>query len=167
MGGRDHGIKAVGWWTGLSTSTSRISLSTITWIGAIFTVTSDVRLMGARINVPPSLTPQPVYAIWELYSNEFIRIGGNKLPAIADPVNEKWCNHWYLPRGTLNHTKTYCIAVQMYSTYIRKGSYLTAPITRNGITFQSGFQSTAVAPWLATITSNTNANAVDVLVEPL
>lgn len=74
-----------------------------------------------------------------------------------------WLQCWIRPVLTLPADQ-YQVAVLVNTDYQRTNTALASPVTHNGITFKHSWQTTSVYPPGATLTLNTNANGVDILV---
>lgn len=164
MSKRDHGVPASSWWGTNVPTTSGVGTAT-TWVGVRFRTTVAGRIAGFRFydafGAGGIMTSQLQLWTWvpnrlALRSTPFLWTLGTS----ANAWRQKWFRPWFRPTiGT-----DYCLAV-LYSGggFFRNNAALTSPVTRNGITFVSSFQSTALDLSIATISENTNANAVDVL----
>jgi hypothetical protein len=79
----------------------------------------------------------------------------------------QWNNVWIHPNFRINTTDDYAImAMYRGGGFFRNNAALASPVTRTGIQFKSGFQSTSLDVRSASFAENTNANAVDVLFLP-
>jgi hypothetical protein len=83
--------------------------------------------------------------------------------AAVDQWNQCFFNPWF----RVEIDREYYLAV-LYplGNFFRQNSVLTSSVRHNNIDFVHGFQSTSLGIADATITENTNANAVDIIFYP-
>lgn len=102
--------------------------------------------------------------IWSFTAGSTLRLVPMHL-ASDSPANE-WLQAWFRPWLRVDTTSVYRVAVLCVSGYQRQNSALTSSVVHNSIRFLSSFQTTSINPVGASITSNTNANGVDILFNP-
>lgn len=83
------------------------------------------------------------------------------------PGSPQWVQTWIHPVIHVNTTDLYEVAVAFPGNpYTRLVNGLTSFVTHNNIQFLHGFQSTVWDLASASLTTNNNANGVDVLFQP-
>lgn len=163
-----QGQAPVGNWWGNATPGASVTLSAGTYIGAEFQIDTDMWLYGFRA-YPGGINPGVFTAtIWNVDGPDqsWRSACFDTRSSITRP--SPWWQVWIRPRMKLYAVSTYRFAILHFSGYNRTVNTFTAgPVTRGHFTFTKGFQSTSIFPPLATITTNNNANAVDVLADPI
>lgn len=159
--------QAVSWW-GTNVPTTGPTGTSTTWVCVRFHVTVPGRLAGFRFydGFIAGGDNSVVGQLWTWTPNRQILRQGKYFwlgTGGANAWRQMWFRPWFRPVvGT-----DYLVAVA-YSGggFFRNNSALASAVTRNGITFVSSAQSTALLLSLAVLSENTNANAVDVLFYP-
>jgi hypothetical protein len=87
----------------------------------------------------------------------------NDVPSVS-----KWVQAWIRPTYRVEVGPIYRLAVCFIGGHFFRNSntLLSAPVTNNNITFNDSFQTTSLDIAGTAITTNKNANAVDVLFQP-
>lgn len=89
------------------------------------------------------------------------KLAGLSFGAAATP---KWHHLWFGKPIRIVVGDTYRLAaVFVGGGFYRTNAALTSPVTRNGIQFLNSWQTTSLDIGNAILTTNTNANALDVL----
>jgi hypothetical protein len=158
-----HWLPKLTWWAGAAPPT-QVTLSAVSWVGAVFEVTSDTFLWGGSLYLPGGFAAQPIFALWEWTGGpSVLRVWSNK--QLYTPGSNSWQNSWCNRKVALSAGTSYAIAAMAQHSYFRHNNQLTTPVTNNGIQMYNNFQSTNIAPWVSTPSGSTNANGVDVLVQ--
>ncbi len=155
-----HGKPAVSWW-GATAPPTFVSLGAATYIGVGFQITVAGRIMGMRLYLEGGWGNSKWGLLWDQDAIALQRVARFRMDG-ADPGTvwrQAWFRPWFRPTIGTN----YRIAVMMANAYGRHNTQLASPVTNNGLKFISSFQSTAINPVVVSITTNTNANGVDVL----
>lgn len=165
MGGRDHGIKAVNWW-GTGTPLVGPTGTSTTWVGIAVQFSVAGRIAGLRRYDNTVADGNLPAWIFDFDANT------NKVTTCFKPrastVGNAWHQAWFRPwlRIVVGH-RYYIGFLYFQGNFFRNnGTLSTAPVTRNNIQYWASWQSTAIYPFATTPTTNTNANAVDVLFYP-
>lgn len=77
-----------------------------------------------------------------------------------------WQQAWICPQWRVDTTLEYRMIFGCFSYYYRNNGALSSPVTHNGIQFRNSFTSTVISTIAVPPTTNTNANAIDVLFQP-
>lgn len=163
MGGRDHGAKALSWW-GSTAPPTGVNVTVGTYVGVTFEVTERKKLQGFRLYTNPQTDVNNHWALlWDM--NTPLWCARSWYPLNSNN-GAFWFQTWVTSRIFLETTSTYRLAVLLHTQYFRQNTALVTPVTHNGITYIGSFQTTSIDPTLATISGNTNANGVDILVAP-
>jgi hypothetical protein len=160
---RPHGAQAVSWWTA-SAPVTFVSLSATSWIGVTFKLTALGRIAGMRMYIPSGETAPAWGVIYDL--NNFSPLRAVVFRQDVTPPVNGWMNAWFRPWLRINTTDSYRVMIQQGGGYSRTNTALASTVTHNHVSFLNSFQSTSLYPPGATITTNTNANGVDVLFQP-
>jgi hypothetical protein len=126
-----------------------------------FKLTVAGRLCGMRQWIPSGVSVVRWGILWNSSTGKILRAYDFN-GAVTLPSNN-WMNLWFRPWVRINTTDNYRVAMLVGTAYHRTNTALTVPVTNNGIQFISSFQSTTIDVVAATLTTNTNANGVDVL----
>lgn len=138
-----------------------MSLAAATYIGVEFQVTTPGWLNGFRWYLNGSQTGWFLCQENAAYTRRAAIWQWNPTSTATG-----WHQSWFLPRILLDTASSYRLVCMCTSGgYFRNNSALTSPVTRGNITFIRSFQTTAINPFGITPTFNTNANAVDVLID--
>lgn len=151
------------WW-GATTPTTGVTLSAFTWVGIAFQVTIPLRLYGFRWYA--ALT-NPVDAVvcWDIGVSHPI-LTAVRFKYAGTPIADNWTYQYVRPHELLEVGHTYYACVQAWVQYFRTPSASAhLPVTRNNIIMMQGFQTTAANPAEASITTNTNANGLDIIAQ--
>ena len=165
MGGRDHGIKAVTWWELAAPPTGPTGTAT-TWVGNAIQFSVPGRLAGLSRYDNSVYDGNLVGWIWDFDANT------NKLALVwrprASTASNAWHQAWFRPwlRIVVGHRYYVAVLYQNGNFFRYNNRLATPPRTVNNIQFWNGFQSTALYPFATAPTTNTNANAIDVLFYP-
>lgn len=155
------------WWGSTVPTTGPTGAAT-TWVGQVLKFTVPGRINGIRLYdavsatgdtflaaiVDDTLSPSKYVATKALY------------PTASQAA--RWHDLWFHPWVRVDTTHTYWVAV-LYrgGGFFRTNSALAAgAVTHNDVQFINGFQSTTLSLADVALTTNTNANAVDVLFYP-
>ncbi len=157
---RPHGTQAVSWWDS-TTPPTNVALAAASWVGVGFQLGRTGRIAGMRQWVESGVSSVRWGLIWNSTTGKLLTVAAFRSD-VALPVNA-WYQTWFRPWVRINTSDNYRIAVLMYTGYHRTGAALVVPVTHNGVQFISSFQTTALDPVAAAITTNTNANGVDIL----
>lgn len=152
----------VSWW-GLTQPPTLVTVTTPTWVGVQFDLAAPTRVWGMRVFMTGPSSLYRWALIWSFTTSELFAMKLFHTNPGIRPNN--WLQCWIRPVLNLPADQ-YQLAVVVNSDYGRQNSALGSPVTRNGITFKHSWQSTTVYPPSATLTLNTNANGVDILVGP-
>jgi hypothetical protein len=158
-----HGRLSVSWW-GAAAPPTVVSLAATTYIGVGFTTTVPGRMVGIRQYLNGGWGNSKWGILWNQDTDQLMAVGRFRMDG-SDP-SPAWRQTWLRPWVRLVPGTIYRIACLMTTTYLRHNAFLAAPVTVNGIKFFSSFQSTAINPVLVSVTTNTNANGVDILFQP-
>lgn len=154
-----HGKLAESWW-GTNTPTTGPVGTASTWVGVTLEFSVPGRIFGLRAYEELS-TSAVQYGILAGATDTVIRCAPFPQPNAGA---NGWVQTWFRPTFRVTVGTTYKIGVLFINAhYFRNNTALVAPVTRNGISFVSSFQSTAINWFLTVPSSNSNANAVDVL----
>lgn len=157
---RNHGDPASSWW-GNTAPPTVVALGAVTWTGIFFTVTAALRIAGFRVYSPGSRTGNRFAMLWNQTDDSIMSVYCWKDG--TSPASPSWEQAWCRPWQHCVTGKTYGLAVRNDQDYYRHNAFLGTPVTVGKITFVSSFQSTAIDPMTVSLTTNTNANGVDVL----
>lgn len=162
---RDHGRLADTWWLGAVPPTGPTGTAT-TWVGVTVEFTVNGRLAGlARYDNTVS-DGNTVGWVFDFDAN--INMRAVMFRPRASTAGNAWHQVWFRPwlRIILGH-RYYIGCIYPGGNFFRFNTRLaTPPRTVNNIAYWSSWQSTAVYPFGSAITTNTNANAIDVLFYP-
>ena len=157
-----HGTISDSWWSAV-VPTNNVVLAAATWIGGSFTINVPGRIFGMRFYCDRVNDPPRLGVIW--IQSTGLEVAARQFRA-DKPVALGWMNCWLHPTVRIDTTQNYYVAVLKYHAYLRSNAALAVPVTHGNIKFNSSFQTTAIDPPVATLTSNTNANGVDLLFMP-
>jgi hypothetical protein len=160
---RGHGKLADSWW-GATAPPNRVAIGASTYVGVAFHVTVPGRVMGFRAFIEQSTNNRHWGFLWDANNQKIISAWsffdrGNTLTA-------QWLQKWERPSFRPVVNQQYLMAVKLSLAYYRHTAQLSAPVTANHITFESGFTTTALGPPETGTTPTTNANGVDILFQP-
>lgn len=158
---RIHGATALTWWAGATPPTT-VTLAANTYIGTRLQFTVNGRVAGFSIYRRANEEGHWYALMWDEATSLIVATKRFRHYS-PSPTSGQWRNEWFRPWFRVDTTATYRLAVMVANDYQRTNAALAAPVTVNGIKYIAGFQSTSVAPNLVAATTNTNANAVDVL----
>jgi hypothetical protein len=160
-----HGRLATSWWGNTIPTAGPVGTVT-TWMGVRFHCTVAGRILGFRFYDSWSSGAPAQYSICQLMDwatpRLLHRVGSIQPPAVnvAAKWNQIWVRPWF--RITPNHDY-YVVAFYIGGGIYRTNSILTSPVTHGDITFVSSSQTTVNDVVDASLSENTNANAVDIL----
>jgi len=162
-----HGAPALNWW-GLTTPTTGPTGTSTTWVGVALKFTAAGRVAGFRAydSTGSSLQTVTCLLIDDTLSAATIKAVG--IMRYGPGLTARWHQTWFRPWTRITVGNTYRLAV----LYVGGGLFRTnnslnsGPVTHNNIQFVNSFQSTALDLAGASLTLNTNANAVDLLFYP-
>lgn len=165
---RDHGRADLFWWS--SNPTTGPTGTTTTWVGVRFSISAPGRITAIAFydgwGAPNVSNNDSIVLLQDWTSNPRIlhRAASYRSPIVS---SGKWNIVWLHPLFRITPNTDY-MALALYpgGGLYRNNSALTVPVTRNNITYKSSFQSTALDVMSASMTENTNANAIDVLFRP-
>lgn len=158
-----HGVSASSWW-GSTAPPTEVTATTPTWVGITFWITVPGRIFGFREYVVAGQdgnsrvflwTPEPITQRSYVFRPRVTGANG-------------WQQCWIQPtyRPPIN-TDLRLAVLYPAGQYFRQVNALSpSPITRNGIQFRQGWQTTSLVPETATLTTNLNANGIDILFQP-
>lgn len=148
------------WW-GTTQPPTFVSVAARTWVGISLSVAAAQWCWGFRVFQSGPASQYHLGLLWNSDTGDWLASRVFRVVPGVRPNN--WLQTWLRPRIRLNPAD-YRLAVLVGSDYGRQNSLLTSPITRNGITVDHSFQTTAIWPPSAVLTLSTNANGVDLLV---
>lgn len=151
------------WWAA-TTPTTQVTLSAFTWVGIEFEVTQTTYVYGLRTFINNGgIDELDLGVLWNQDTRIFYAAHAFYQAAGFSPPHNAWMQLWFGKRVKIFAGNTYRAAVVRDSTYDRTPNALTSPVTHGRITLAHGWQSTAIAPWAATLTLTAHANGVDIL----
>ena len=156
---RGHGKLAQSWWAGAPPTF--VSIAAATYVGVTFIPGVAGRIMGLAIFLDASDNTQH-WAILEDHTLQSTRAARSFFP-IQQGASAGWRNLWLRPSIRVIVGHQYRLHCLTNGSYHRQNAALTSPVTHNNLQFINSFQTTAIDPVVVTITTNTNANGVDVL----
>lgn len=163
-----HGAQQVGWWDGHAAPTTGPTGTATTWVGVKLAFPAPGRVFGVQFYGPTGAATGN-YTAGGICPDRLGYPDKMELRAYTSPDNAtvRWNHMWFKRPYPVVTTQTYRIAVLYRGGGLyRTNNALTSAVTRNGIQFLHGFQSTALDMWGLLVTENANANAVDVLFQP-
>lgn len=155
-----HGTLATSWWS-LATPVTHVVLAARSYVGATFQFTAPGRICGFSAYVSSGTTPPNWGIIWDTNTGKVVRSAPFRQDVTAP--NNVWFQTWMRPWLRIDTSHGYRLIVLMGNGYQRTNTALGTGVTHGVITMANCFQSTAIDPSGTTITTNTNANGVDVL----
>lgn len=159
---RPHGKQAVSWW-GTTTPATTPSGSTNTYVGLWLQFDVPGRVAGFRV-WRPSSSNSAGYALLFSGGHELFRAKAFRDASLpSSGWQNAWCNPWY----RVDTTVDYYLAVYVKGGgWKRDNTALIGDVIHNGIRMKASFQSTSLDVVNVTLTTNNNANGVDVLFQP-
>jgi len=160
MPSRDHGVLASSWWSTVPPTGPNGTAAT--WVGLQFHVSKSLRLAGFRVFVDSTEDGNYRVFLWDKDSFEVLRSTNFRIRLSS---GNAWHQTWFRPWLTLQtgHTYRFCVMFS-HGHFYRTNSILTSAIDHGGIAMENGFQTTSLDPVGASLTLNTNANGIDLLV---
>lgn len=160
-----HGKPASSWWGDTLPLVGPTGTAT-TWVGVQLKFTVSGKLAGFRQYLDTGFDGNLWAVIWDQNTRETFRAYYWRI-RVNPSGGRAWHQTWIRPMLRIDTTIEYNLAV-MFSGghFFRNNTVLGAPVTHNDIQFVQSFQTTALIPPSASITYNTNANAVDALFYP-
>lgn len=164
---RIHGQQQVGWWDGHAAPAAGPIGTSTTWAGVSIKFTVPGRVFGLQLYDASAGTSPFFGSTYMVLISDGPGAGDKWTMAglsFGGTVAAKW-HHLWLPKPyRVVTTDTYRLAgVFLGGGFYRTNAALTSAVTRNGIQFLSSWQTTSLDIGNATLTTNTNANALDVL----
>lgn len=162
---RDHGVLATSWW-GATVPTTGPTGTAATWVGVTCRFGVAGRVAGFRFYVPTGNDGAMRCSLWDFPLTTQHRAAWAR--ERSDTSGPGWQQVWFPKwlRVTLDPFE-YRVAVLFPSGgFFRNNTVLGGSVVHNNIRYVASFQSTSLVPELAAISTNTNANAVDVLFYP-
>jgi hypothetical protein len=157
---RYHGPLASSWW-GATAPPTTVALGAVTWIGTTFQVTTALRMCGFRTYSPAFRSGDRFGLLWDTAGPTILRLTAWKDGSAGS--SNLWEQTWLQRWAHLATGHTYALAVRSDADYFRHTAQLTSPVTIGSVKFIAGFQTTVIDPLTVTLTTNTNANGVDLL----
>lgn len=162
----NHGRLASTWWS-TTPVTGPVGTSK-TWVGITFSVTGPGRIAGYRRYDDAGQDGADMAMLMRDDGPYGQVLGTAPWRPRADYSGRGWHNTWQRPWTRVDGEHNYWLFVLFANGhyYRNNNAFTGGEVTRNGLTFKSGFQSTTMAPWLGVPTFNNNANAIDVFFYP-
>jgi hypothetical protein len=154
-----HGKLCDNFW-GTTVPASLITLAASTYVGMAVEFLSPGRIFGARVYWINTNAQDMWVIIWD---NTLGNIVVAKNMPLHVPTSTGWRNCWIHPTYRVTVGNIYRIAVLMGGSYRRQNTALASPVTVGPLKAWSSFQTTSANPLAASISSNTNANGVDIM----
>lgn len=160
-----HHSHITSWWEA-NVPPTQVTTSAFTYIGGIFVPQTDGNVWGIRCYLD-GIFPAPYTSLfWEFNSQQCIAVNQFSQKSWPGSING-WNQLWFPKRIPVSGGTQYRAAVLLTpGHYYRWNSHLGSGLIQNGIQYLNGFQSTSIYPPTSTITTNTNANGVDLLFAP-
>lgn len=154
-----HGKISESWFGSTAPTTKNVGTAS-TWVGGVFDFAGPGRIFGFRAYRLAGADQCPVAALWtgfqllRAYNFRDVTVGA-----------DGWTQCWIRPSFRINVSTSYAIAILFPGGHYSRTNtrFASGPVTVNGIVRSLGFQSTVLAPWTTSFTSNTNANGIDIL----
>lgn len=155
-----HGRLAESWFGANAPTTLNVGTAA-TWVGGVFDFGVNGRVFGFRAYRLAGSDVAPV-VVWFDTSGELLRATSFRDIVIGA---DGWQQTWLRPSHRINTAHTYRLFVLFPQGHYSRNNaaFASGAVTHSNITRSAGFQSTNIAPWLTTLTTNTNANGIDVL----
>lgn len=160
--------KPAGNWWGPTVPTTGPTGASTTWVGNVFKLTVPGRLAGIRLYDAVSSTGDTWLAaiVDDSISPTKYVAAAHLLPTASQAA--RWHHLWFRPWVRIDTTHTYWVAaIFRGGGFFRTNNALSGgPVTHSGIQLINGFQSTTLSLADVALTTNANANAVDVMFYP-
>lgn len=161
MVNESHGKRANSWWTTVTPTTGPTGTAA-TWVGVTLAFTAALRVAGFRCYRDSGDTTDHVALLWHASSGTPVAATVFKEGTQgAAGWNQVWLRPWFRP--IVNDDYRLAILYPAGKLFRINNQLNAGAITRSHIEFGNSFQSTAIAPYNVGVTTNVNANAVDVL----
>ena len=160
-----HGRLADSWWGATTPATGPVGTAT-TYVGMTMRFTANGRIFGFRYYRDPIVLNSRQVLFFDYSNGNFL--GACSFKEVAWSANG-WQNVWVRPSIRVSSSvDRYRLAVLFWGAhYFRSNTALSGgPVTHNAIQMIDGWQTTNADPASATLSTNTNVNAVDVLFQP-
>lgn len=155
-----HGKQADSWW-GAATPTAHVSLGALSYVGVTLQFAVPGRIAGYRVYMSSGTSGAFWGILWDVTSGHVVRVW-NFRKDVTIPSNA-WYQTWFRPWVRIDTTHGYRLAVLQGNGYQRTASALGSGLAHGNITMLNSFQSTSIDPSSVSLTTNTNANGIDVL----
>jgi hypothetical protein len=138
-----------------------VTLSAFTYIGITFKVGVAGRLFGIAMYERGGVGS----AYWGIVTHESdsVVVAAKHFDQSAMHAGGGWRRAWLHKAPRLVVGDFYRVAIIRNNEYQRTVGALAAPVTHSDITYQSSWQTTSISGPLASISTNTNANGIDVM----
>jgi|SRR5689334_4592507 len=163
---RIHGTPQAGWWDGHTLPTTGPTGTTTTWVGNTLKFTKTGRVFGISYYDGTGGASSESYAIGVLVADQpvYPEVGRSQMLVMAPNQSAKFMHIWFHKPLRIDTTTLWRVAVlYLGGGFYRTNNALTTPVTRNNIQLINGFQTTSLDIASSILTTNANANAVDVL----
>ena len=146
---------------GATQPATNVTITAFTWVGVDFNVTVDGWLYGFRFLDPTRAAMATIGLVWDAFNGW--PGWGVKGFFNANSPNADWNQTWIRPRVRMLAGNSYRLGILARGSYKRTANGLSSPVTHGHLKFSASWQTTAIWPPVATITTNANLNAVDLL----
>lgn len=163
---RIHGEPAASWWANNAPTNGPISTGGI-WVGSIIEFLTDGRLNGFRFyrsNGDSNTHFALLMGHQEESGRLWVAAPFMDVQAPAAGWQQTWLRPWFRVKPNVDYR---LIIFSNGAAYHRTpNAFAGGPVDHGDIRFINGFQSTALAIATISVTTNNNANGVDVLFQP-
>lgn len=160
-----HGKVAVDWWQAANPATGPLGTGA-QWVGVTFSLLVAGRIAGIRFYVATGNDAAQRCSLFDFPVTTEHRCvwARERVSKAAAGWQQVWFRPWL--RVTLDPYQYRAAVLFPAGGFFRNNAVLGGPIVHNNIQFANSFQSTSLIPELAAITTNTNANGIDILFYP-
>lgn len=159
---RPHGAQSVSWW-GATNPGTNVALGAASWVGGTFTTSVAGRVNGFRTYLGSGQSLNGLAAIWDANTGQLYRcVALSGYNGGTGGWAQVWMRPWFYWATSVGLR----VGVLMQNEYSRHATFLGTGLTHGNITFLNSWQSTSITPWGTTLTTNANANGIDLLYLP-
>lgn len=158
----------VGWWSGHANPTTGPTGTASTWVGNLVQFTAPGRVFGLQF-FDGTGAGEGQYSYGVLLPDSPTHVDRAKMVLLYMTPGQvaTWQHAWFSKPLRVTTGRDYRLAfMYLGGGFFRTNAALASAVTRNQVQFKFGFQTTSLDISGAGLTSNTNANAVDVLFQP-